>query len=305
MTRLQLQFSVERPADDARTGELLRSWFTGAFEALGGSLRAELLRAEPLADAMLRQTGPYGAPGDVWGQVYTQAGAGRFRVKAYSAKSWASFLKGLDAVPDRAGLNVITLDVRGLPHGSPAFHLQAELNDAPGREFAAINQRWLFLEAELQPEQLAEEGSRKAILEFVRAFAEQARPSYGEISYPYGSHRTAFEHAFLMFPDETVGDSRRFLRGYAWLTICPPELGQRLGGESGLRASGAFAEVEPLADGGFLLLATADPASYGIADAERIFPVVAPVLPPGMPGAEGYTEKPVLVVRRDPSTLGE
>lgn len=302
MTRLQLHLSVERPADDARTGELLRSWFTGAVEVLGGSLRGDLLRAEPLNDALLRQHGPYGEPGDVWGQ-FTQAGAGRIRVKAYSAKSWSTFLKGLDAVPTLAGLNLLTLDERGLPHGSPAFHLRADLNDTPEREFAAINRRWLFLEAEFQTGQLAEECSRKTILEFVRAFAERAQPSYGEISYPYCLHRTAFERATVAFSDEAVGDSRRFLRGYAWLTICPPELVERLGGLSGLRASGAFADVEPLTGGGCLLLATTDPASYDMAHAERIFPVVAPILPPGRPRGGGSEPLPVLIVRRDASEL--
>lgn len=52
--------------------------------------------------------------------------------------------------------------------------------------------------------------------------------------------------------------SRSYLRGYGWLTVCPQELADRLSGAAELRATGAFHEVEELAEGGAWLLATPD-----------------------------------------------
>lgn len=50
-----------------------------------------------------------------------------------------------------------------------------------------------------------------------------------------------------------------------------------------LRASDAFAQVDALTNGGYWLLATPDWRDFGQPAAERVFPVLAPALPPGNP----------------------
>jgi hypothetical protein len=90
--QMQLQLTVERPADDAVAARMLRAWFTGAFEAMGGRLRAAVLAAEPMSDYNLRGrpiSQPYGKPGEVWSAIHTfvrGARGVRIRSKAFSMK---------------------------------------------------------------------------------------------------------------------------------------------------------------------------------------------------------------------------
>lgn len=83
--------------------------------------------------------------------------------------------------------------------------------------------------------------------------------------------------------DESVRDARRYLRGYAWVTVVPPELAVRLGGADALAATGAFHEVEALPHGGVWLRATESLDAYDAAAVRRVFHALAPVLPPGLP----------------------
>jgi hypothetical protein len=70
-----------------------------------------------------------------------------------------------------------------------------------------------------------------------------------------------------------------------------------------LRASGAFAEVRPLAAGGGWLRATEDFADYNLATAEPVFRTLAPILPPGkpMPAPDWANATPMVIVPADPA----
>ncbi len=83
----------------------------------------------------------------------------------------------------------------------------------------------------------------------------------------------------------------------------PQEIGDRLGGAGALRASGAFAEVDELAGGGYWLLATENYRDFDQAAAERIFDVVAPVLRPGEPLPDLESNPPYAVSRRNAAEL--
>jgi hypothetical protein len=80
-----------------------------------------------------------------------------------------------------------------------------------------------------------------------------------------------------------VPEAGAFLRNYGWLTVLGDEMAERVGGGDRLRASGAFVEVEPLAAGGWWLLATETWDEFGPVQASRLFELLAPVLPPGKP----------------------
>jgi hypothetical protein len=84
-------------------------------------------------------------------------------------------------------------------------------------------------------------------------------------------------------PPPILPESRRYLRGYAWLTVCPREIAERLGGADALRATGAFTEVAALRNGGVWLLAAPTLAEYDMPAAARIWDVLAPALRPGTP----------------------
>lgn len=81
----------------------------------------------------------------------------------------------------------------------------------------------------------------------------------------------------------SVAEARHFLRGYAWVTVCPEELTEELGGADSLERTGAFHRVVPLASGGTVLQATETISGYSDEAMRRTFENLAPVLPPGLP----------------------
>jgi hypothetical protein len=148
-------------------------------------------------------------------------------------------------------------------------------------------------------------------LDALAAFADRVNPGYGQISYHYNEGATALEdrtdyrvHGLERTESRfTIGQCRITLRGYNWLTIVPQELVPAVGGVDGLRASGAFAEVRPLAVGGVWLRATEDFADYNLAAAEPVFRTLAPILPPGklMPAPDWASATPMVIVPADPA----
>ncbi|GID91965.1 hypothetical protein Adi01nite_13770 [Amorphoplanes digitatis] len=137
-------------------------------------------------------------------------------------------------------------------------------------------------------------------LELLRSFAERCNPGFGQIEYGYDTFgSTALEKSLSpdlprheRSPRYTVAESRKYLRGYSWLTVLPAELAEQLGGVAALSASGAFAEVSALATGGVWLQATADYRAYGAEQVGRVHAALAGVLRPGE------------LVRRDTAELG-
>ncbi len=123
------------------------------------------------------------------------------------------------------------------------------------------------------------------LVALLKSVANTAEPAYGEIivNRELRPPRTALDTALRRYPDDSARDSRKFLRGYEWVTICPKELAERLGGAERIRASGAFADVVALHSGAVLLQATPTPAEYGANEARAVFEAVRAVLPPGQP----------------------
>jgi hypothetical protein len=295
MWQLQLLTTVERPTADAHAATLLRAWFAGAFEAMGGQLREALVAGAPLSDWVLRKrpvNKPYGPPGTIWAHLMTGVRGPRgirLTKRAFTTESWAAFLDGMAGVPHSTDLSLVTLGKDGYP-GHPVFEVSA-------RPLVDGSDRWLQLMVRFGPHLLTDPAYQRSVLTFAREFAGAWNPTYGEISYDRGIGRTAYENVFRGGPDETGAMSREVLRGYAWLTICPQEIGDRLGGVAALRASGVFAEVDELDRGGYWLLATGDYRDFGQEQAERIHPVLAPVLRPGEPLPDAPDDPPYYISR--------
>ncbi|GIG86181.1 hypothetical protein Pen02_11170 [Plantactinospora endophytica] len=126
-----------------------------------------------------------------------------------------------------------------------------------------------------------------ALVELARLVGDATDPAYGEIVVNAGllSPATMLDAALGRSAESSAEQSRTHLRGYEWVTICPRELVGALGGPERIWASGAFAEVRPLTHGGVLLRATDDPSDYRADRVRAAFRALAPVLPPGRPGA--------------------
>jgi hypothetical protein len=151
---------------------------------------------------------------------------------------------------------------------------------------------WLRLAFDAAESDLEDPERQQAWLTFVHDTVENLNPAFGVIDYEYdGLYGEAAAESTIktsyMLQHQRIPRSREQLRGYDWLTICPQELADRLGGTEALRATRAFHEVAQLSGGGVWLLATADYPDFDNAALYRVFRALAPVLPIGMPEHAG------------------
>ncbi|MFD5518690.1 hypothetical protein [Streptomyces sp. NPDC127066] len=122
-----------------------------------------------------------------------------------------------------------------------------------------------------------------ALVDFLHAALDGSNPLYGHIEWDDFDELTNLDTVLRRKRRTSLREGRQFLRGYAWVTVCPAELVTRLGGAAALEDLGAFHRVLPLRAGGVLLQASATMDGYTEQVMERLFEALAPVLPPGEP----------------------
>ncbi|MFE0511116.1 hypothetical protein [Streptomyces sp. NPDC058964] len=122
-----------------------------------------------------------------------------------------------------------------------------------------------------------------SLVDFLAQALDDLDPAFARIERDIFSDWSNIEAVLNRDLDESLPEAREFLRGYAWVTVCPEELAERLGGPAALSDCGAFHRVVPLRAGGVLLQATETPAGYTDEAMERVFRALAPVLPEGEP----------------------
>lgn len=122
------------------------------------------------------------------------------------------------------------------------------------------------------------------IREFLVSALDEVNPAFARVDCtgPW-TDRTNLDVVLGRRPRHSVEQARSLLRGYSWITVCPAELCQRLGGVTEISASGVFFRVVPLSSGGAVLQATETLAGFSDDAMRAIFQVLAPVLPAGTP----------------------
>lgn len=170
-----------------------------------------------------------------------------------------------------------------------------------GREEGADS--WVRLACEVPGSSLDEERFQDAFEGFLRARAGEVDPSFGHIAFGYTLGKTALEEILgppWLLPEDTIPESRTWLRGYAWMTVLSREIAARLGVAS-LRRRGAFHEVGELPGGSVWLRATPRFADFHGEPVRRVWVALAPALRPGDPTRfdTGPGEAPLPVVYED------
>ncbi|MGK5678132.1 hypothetical protein [Actinoplanes sp. URMC 104] len=301
---LDVQVNVEASAEELP--RVVHDWLDRGFTVLAGEIKAGTARLPELAAAAGRVVGA----GDSFGQIRVDRGEGRARraaARAVSEAGWRWLRDELSEMPRKVTVDAGRLDATGLI-GGENFTARASVHpESPG---------WVQLHASVRRSRFldAEHGlaAQQRCREFLEDFADRRNPGYGQITYYYYGGRTPVEELVdprvaghrPSDPALTIGTCREVLRGYGWLTIVPQELVDRLGGVAALTASGAFAQVRPLARGGVSLLVTDDFRDYTVQSVEAAFKVLAPVLPPGRPlplQHRSPVEAPVIIVAADPA----
>lgn len=277
--------TADRAEDFARSAT---AWLTEA--------RAELFpEYEPGLAAEPAAPGPdEGNPDAPWGPSHgvsahlliqrNPRGANMRRTR-YTRRTWQRLLSSLatSSAPYKCVLLMYPLDARGHPvepeHAvSVEFH---RLSDAP---------EWTRFAASAPAALVPWRGSdaiQQRWIEALNAWSVRLNATYGhatdDADTAYG---TALERMLSLTPDETVPHSGETLRGYAWATLCSPDVAVRLGGSKALRASGAFHEVTELPGDRLLLRAAVRLEQYTGEAPARVLRALAPALPPGRTSRE-------------------
>ncbi|MGI5351295.1 hypothetical protein ACQEU8_24425 [Streptomyces sp. CA-250714] len=281
---LELNCRTGRAEDFAR---LARAWLTEARAEFFPEYEAGLA-AEPAARGPDEENpnAPWGQPHGVCAQLLVQRGARgpNLRQSRYSRRTWQRLLSALGSSPPYACVLLMhLLDARGHPEDfEHAVSVEFErLPDHPEwtrfaasapaalvrwRESEEVQQRWL---------------------DFLAAWAVRLDAVYGHLTDDADpTFGTALERMLNIFPEDTVPDSDRTLRGYSWGTVCSPEVAARVGGPQALRSSGAFHEVTELPGGRLLLRATPRLEQYAGDAPARVLRALAPALLHGRTGRE-------------------
>jgi hypothetical protein len=294
---VQAQLCVDREVGKEVLAAATRRWLEVGVDQLGGDLWRQMLdRAVPMDELDQRWQGQ---PGDVWAELAFEYFTGPREYFPYSEQGWRELLGHVDKqawVVAVTAYELAEVAADRLHPGFPRLSLTARYVD-----LRSLSCWGLKAQASVD---LVLGGIKRErnLLSMVREVADMCAPSYGEISYDNASHidcSTSWEHNLGRRPWLTVRAAATTLRGYSWLTIIGQQIGDRLGGVARLRASGAFVEVDQLANGGYWLLATERFADYGPDAAARVQWVLAPALPAGLPRPDLAGELPHLLAPVD------
>jgi hypothetical protein len=283
-TAVKAQLTLSIGPDRERSVEASRRWIRDAIERLTGRLGDRVRAATPEEIDWFNFE-----PRRLRAGVGTSGGQVAEWMATYSPSSWDLLMDRLAELPTTGSVEAVTNSELGGFPDDPSFSVGVTRESGD----------WLKLEADVDVELATEPHGQAIILDVVRRAAERCNPTSGVLFTPENSLQTPLEAGLNLWPYETIPRSREVLRDYGWLTVMAQELGDRLGGLPALRATGAFHQAEQLGAGGYWLLATERWEDYRLEQAERIFEVLAPVLPPGRPDPP---EDPAnIIVERDPS----
>jgi hypothetical protein len=255
-------------------GRVALAWLSEGVAALAGDISDEILAGPPMKlplDEEYTEDRPGTPWPDRWGIVgisYPSRSGGHY-YKPYSQVS----LKRLDALAATLTKADVTLG-RSAGDEPPALRLEVR-REGRGSGYA----RLLIM---LGDRACCAAGDPKVV--FLRDFAWRFTAGFGHVS-PDPGGKTELELALNRLLEDSFAELGRYLRGYSWITVVAAALADRLGGVSALRGSGAFEQVAELAGGSVWLQAAPRWSDYTQLRVERVFEVLAPVLPPGMPRA--------------------
>jgi hypothetical protein len=282
-------------------GPFIRWWVEEGSGRLAGDMQARL--AARLGAAS--HAGPVGADSDEghgfevsYAWTFDVLGGRRHEQGKIDPSSWAAFLRVLEERPDSFSFAF------GGQAPPTATRVRSKAGMGMGGGVLREDRRWWTVRFSGDLELfLSAEEHEAAMLDFLKEAAGRVPATYGEVHYEHLG-RSSLEDALQRPTSVGIPESRRVLRGYSYVTIAGPEISEALGGVEVLGRSGAFAAVEQLPSGGVWLQAVPRFQDYDLEVAEKVFRVLAPVLPGGLPWSDATFDFPHIVVLQDAREVG-
>lgn len=260
---------VDSAEELVRVGEL---WLGRAFRELAPDAWAQVPERPP-------GKGRPGAPGGMSAYVTVVSGPMKVKVQDYSARAWEWGLRSLaDGAPE-VEVELCELNEDGEAYQGPeTSNLRAMVKRAQGggEVLLQVGGSIPGAEGEVWRPEVPQRWAR-----VMRMVADVSEVEYGHISDHGGSEQTPLE--MCLRPAVRKNPPGPLLRGYSWVTICPPDAALVLGGATKLAGTGAFYYVEELPSGAVWLQATERFDEYDEVAATRAFSVLTPVLSGGLP----------------------
>ncbi len=280
--RGELDGRAESPED---VGRYARRWFEAAAQGVAAGLLDDL-RTRPPQSRKVFGSGaspePWGEPGGLFASLlrFDRLWGDARSKRVWSERAWKQFLDGLSDLPVAAELRIFELNERGKPSWN-TLTVSAQRISEDGQWFRLFCE---FLCSDPRPGTRVAKLTTQDVVDMVRETAADIPATFGCVTDDGGAGgETALEDALNAAWDDGIQRSREVLRGYPWVTICPPQIAERLGGVEALRASGAFWDVRVLPTGSVWLQATERLEDYEGDALRRVFRTLAPVLPAGEP----------------------
>jgi uncharacterized protein YndB with AHSA1/START domain len=244
-----------------------------------------------------------GAPGGMSARVTVITGPMTVKGRGYSKSAWEWGLRSLAEGAPGVEVTLSELNENGEAYQGPeTANLTVSARRRPAGAEDGTEDGTVLLEAGGDVPGPEGEVWRPEVPQrwagVMRTVAEASDVEYGYLSDVGGwNGRTPLEWCLKLA--RTTRPPGPLLRGYSWLTICPPEAASVLGGAAGLAGTGAFHEVAELPSGAVWLQATQRFDEYEEVAATRVFRVVAPVLPGGLPDPGPAEEQRFRLAWRD------
>lgn len=253
--------NVDNVDDPIRCGAVFRQWLRAATTLLYPEMWERLTGGDPKLAS---------------GLVVTARKDGAIEWRGtFSANKWASVWETLDSHPEAVTVNATdeetgdSIDLRVGFWPEIGARLRTNVTSAEGND---VHSRWMTF--------------------LVRAL-EDVSPVFGAAGERGNDGLyTDLDQALLRDYEDSIMEGRAFLRGYQWITVLPAELAGRVGMDR-LHHAGVE-RVESLRGGGVALQTTESPSGFDSAAMDRLFRLLAPVLPPGQPKPDPFQQLSVV-----------
>ncbi|GAA4509141.1 hypothetical protein GCM10023191_069910 [Actinoallomurus oryzae] len=282
-TRLTVELDGRAASKDL--SRYARRWFVAASKGPLKDLFSDLQRGPKLSRHIFGSGAsgkPWGEPGGLWASLlrFNQSHGKATGKRVWSPRAWDEFIAALDDLPLGVELRIFELDENGIwTQDKVTVSMQRVSPD--GQWFRA---RCVVTAGPLGPKNRVAKFGANDMVGLLRDCSADIPATFGCVTDDGGAHgTTGLEDRLYISAEAGIQSSPEILRGYPWITICPPGLAERLGGLAAIRATGAFYEVSSLRAGGLWLQATERIEDYEGEALRRVFRVLAPVLPPGRP----------------------
>jgi hypothetical protein len=277
-SRLQVQV-LSRFATKVQYLQWTKEWLEACLSspAVAG-LYLDVLAAPPMRKELIdgNYIGPVGDPGGVESTILLEYDDRKTQFRRYSKRNWSFAMNQLEKMPRDVQLSMSRLDEEG--------------NTADGEVTVKVERplgnEWMTLELLVSRTAMPWLPVAELDLEMRRLGVEHAAitdASFAAVADDFVYTKTALEYAAkLATIEKWIPRSRECLRGYSWVTICPPEIAARMGGVEGLERTGTFVGVEELPNGAVVLQATERLDEYREDQVLAVFKTLASVLIPGL-----------------------